>query len=266
MVDRNSFISKFFFNKLLIPFLSTNYLFSHISKNTISNLKFICSILQKYISGNLFCSDDSEYSFTPFNWCIIYNIKYSFPLFESLTKVNLSSHQENLINNKLPLDYEYEYFKENPDKDAYISSIIININQIKALIVTIDSNKKKLLFTDNNINSIKRATEKLMVGHNKELIENIINQEKEEYNKYKERKNNQKGKIKEEEKPKIKYFLLSNIYVNEKYEIYSKISSKNFNLYIDPKKESKEENDIIKSKNYLNLLLKEYKRLEKSDF
>ena len=178
MVDRNSFISKFFFNKLLIPFLSTNYLFSHISKNTISNLKFICSILQKYISGNLFCSDDSEYSFTPFNWYIIYNIKYSFPLFESLTKVNLSSHQENLINNKLPLDYEYEYFKENPDKDAYISSIIININQIKALIVTIDSNKKKLLFTDNNINSIKRATEKLMVGHNKELIENIQSRER----------------------------------------------------------------------------------------
>ena len=91
----------------------------------------------------------------------------------------------------------------------------------------------------------------------------IFNQEKEEYNKYKERKNNQKGKIKEEEKPKIKYFLLSNIYVNEKYEIYSKISSKNFNLYIEPKKESKEENDIIKFKNYLNLLLKEYKRLEK---
>ena len=73
-IDKSIFISKFFFNKLLIPFLSNRNIFTFINDNTLYNLKVISQILQKYINGNLFNSGDSEFSFSPFNWYTIYNI------------------------------------------------------------------------------------------------------------------------------------------------------------------------------------------------
>ena len=217
-IDKNNFITKFFFDKLLIPFLTNRNIFLSISENTSYNLKIICQILKKYIDGDLFCSEDSEFNFTPFNLYIINNIENVFNLIQNLIKVELSPYIEIFINNKLTQDLEYDYFKENPNKNVSIKSILYNFIQIKALVTTM-ANNKQILFNDNKNFKIEKVFQKMMYNKNLQLLDKIINEEKEDYNKYIQSKNNKKEKKKEEELsiPKIKYFLITEIYLNEKY-------------------------------------------------
>ena len=269
-IERSSFISKFFFDKLLIPFLTTPNIYSYKSDNTLNNLKLICLILQKYVSGEFFISDDSDYCLTPFNWYTIYNIKNIVNLFHELTKINLSNYLENLINSKLPPDYEYNYFNENPDKYANMQSILYNIHQIKALVETINNNKNALSTGNKrNIIRIKKSVEKLMLKENMQLMENMIKEEKDNYDKYNQRKKNKKDKKKEGElpNPKTLYFLFFKLSINDKYGNYNIDPEKTFYKTPEEKsKESKEEIDIIKFKINLIFLLNNYKKLEKIDF
>ena len=167
---------------------------------------------------DLFCSEDSEFNFTPFNLYIINNIENVFNLIQNLIKVELSPYIEIFINNKLTQDLEYDYFKENPNKNVSIKSILYNFIQIKALVTTM-ANNKQILFNDNKNFKIEKVFQKMMYNKNLQLLDKIINEEKEDYNKYIQSKNNKKEKKKEEELsiPKIKYFLITEIYLNEKY-------------------------------------------------
>ena len=115
-----------------------------------------------------------------------------------MTKIELSSYLENLINNKLPPDFEYEYFNENPDKNVVMQSTLYNIEQIRNLVITIDNNKE-LFFKDNKNKLLKKIIERLMQDKHIILMENILNKEKENYKRYKEKKINKKDKKKQEE-------------------------------------------------------------------
>ena len=266
-VDKNEFIIKFFFNKLLIPFLSNRNIFYYISDNTLYNMKLICNILKRCINGDFFTFDESEFSFTPFNWYTIYNFDKIINVYQNLTKVQISSYLENLINNKLPPDFEYDYYNENPEKIANAQSILYNINQLKAIITTIEKNTQ-ILFLDNKNIMSQKSIQKLMEKSNINIMENIINEEKKDIDKYNQRKNNKKEKKKEDEelpKIKIKYFLFAQLCLNKKYEKYLETRPQD-NFYIKPNKESKEENDIINFKNNLVYLLNKIKQLEKTDF
>ena len=267
-VDKNVFISKFFFDKLLIPFLLDNNIFSYLNENTLYNLKLISSILKKFINGELFISENSEFSFTPFNWYIIYNIEKIDKLFQRLTKIELSSYLENLINNKLPPDFEYEYFNENPDKNVVMQSTLYNIEQIRNLVITIDNNKE-LFFKDNKNKLLKKIIERLMQDKHIIIMENILNKEKEDYKRYQEKKMNKKDKKKQEEFsndiPKINYFIFNKLIANKKYENILNIQFNN-NFLICGEKESIEKIEAIQLKNKLYYLLNNYKILEKSDF
>ena len=136
-------------------------------------MNYICYILKKYISFDLFTSDDSEFNLTPFNLYIIHNIENIVNLFQNITKIKLPLFIEKLINNKLPIEYEYDYFNENPDKNAYMQSILYNINQIKALITTFNNNKQILLY-DNKNQNIKKIIDKLMLENNLNLLNKMI--------------------------------------------------------------------------------------------
>ena len=266
-IDKSIFISKFFFNKLLIPFLSNRNIFTFINDNTLYNLKVISQILQKYINGNLFNSGDSEFSFSPFNWYTIYNIDNIITLYQNMIKVQLPSYLDNLINNKLSPDYEYDYFNENQEKNVNMLSILYNIEQVKEIINAINNNKN-IIFIGNKNSIIKKIIERLMLKNNIDLINEIINREKENLNKYKKIKN-LKEKFKKEEltfsKPKIQYFIITQIKVNKKYEKILNINDKNY-FSIKLNKESKENDEKIQLKNKLSYLLNNYKLLEKSDF
>ena len=265
-VDKIDFITKFFFNKLLIPFLSNRNIFNYISDNTLYNLKVICNIFKKCINGEFFSNDDLEYSLTPFNWYFINNIDNIVNIYQNLTKVQLPSYLENLINNKLPPDFEYDYYKENPKKIANVQSILYNIKQLKALVTTMDNNKQ-ILFPDNKNTTVLKAAQKLLQKNSKNIMEQIIKEEKNDINLYNQRKNNKKENKKEDEempKLKVKYFLISELCLDKKYGKYLETRPQE-HFYIKPNKESKEENDIIKFKNNLVYLLNKLKQIEKSD-
>ena len=283
--DKNAFIAKFFFGKLLLPILENPgveaFVNNFISENTSVNLKLISKILKKYVSGTFYTTTENEFNLTPYNWYFINNTKSLFSIFDELIKVRFPLFIENFINNKLPPDYEYDYFIENPDEEVNFRSIFFNIQQVQALAQTIDENEKEI-FTDKKGIKIQKAVEKLMLTNNQQLFEGIINSEKEVKREDKKDKNKKKDKDKgkdkkkkneEEEKenePTIHYFLLTNLDTNEKYKKLLDIEQKSYFSLKELKEQTDEEsitkNNIIKVKNFFFSLLYNYHKLVKTDF
>ena len=289
--ERNAFIAKFFFGKLLIPILKKPgeeaFVNNFISENSLSNLEVISEILKKYVSGNFYNTNLIEYNYTPYNWYFINNIKDLFTIFQDLIKVRFPLFIENLINNKLPSDYEYDYFKENPDEVVNFRSIFFNIEQVKALAETMNDNEKEI-FSDSKGTKIKKAIEKLMLTNNQQLFQGIINSEREIKRDIKKDKDKKKEKDKEKDKgkdkdkkkkdepdendnrPRIHYFLLTNLDSNEKYKKLLDIKQRTIFSIKELKDEKSEEaitkNNIIKVKNFFFSLLYNYHKLVKTDF
>ena len=283
--DKNAFIAKFFFGKLLLPILENPgveaFVNNFISENTSVNLKLISKILKKYVSGTFYTTTENEFNLTPYNWYFINNTKSLFSIFDELIKVRFPLFIENFINNKLPPDYEYDYFIENPDEEVNFRSIFFNIQQVQALAQTIDENEKEI-FTDKKGIKIQKAVEKLMLTNNQQLFEGIINSEKEVKREDKKDKNKKKDKDKgkdkkkknekeeKENEPTIHYFLLTNLDTNEKYKKLLDIEQKSYfslkELKEQPDEESITKNNIIKVKNFFFSLLYNYHKLVKTDF
>jgi hypothetical protein len=252
-----------------------------ISENSLYNLRVISSIIKKYVSGNFYTSKDTEFNLTPYNWYFINNTTNIFNIFNELTKVRFPSFIENLINNKLPSDYQYNYFKENPDEVVNFRSILFNIRQLLALVETMDHHDKEIFGNaDKNGIRIKKAVEKLMLQNNQTIIKGIINSEnqvpKEPSKKEKEKKKKDKDKDKKKEEtevviePKINYFLLTTLDSNEEYkklldvQIKTNFSIKEIKNITD--EETMMKNNIIKVKNFFFSLLYNYHKLVKTDF
>ena len=276
------FISKFFFGKLLIPILLNPgveaFVNNFISQNSLYNLGVIAKILKKYVSGDFYTNNDIEFNFTPFNWYFITNIKDIFTIFKEITKVRFPTFIENFVNNKLPSDYEYSYFNENPDEVVNLRSILYNIDQLSALIETMDAHNKEI-FLDKKGIKIQKAIEKLKLPNNQELIRNIINSERVlRESKTMKEKDRKKGKEKDKKKAEITelievkqhYFLITNLDSNESYTKLLKIEAKNnFNLKEMKEIKNDEEmvkNNIIRVKNFFFSLLYNYNKLVKTDF
>ena len=280
--EKSTFIAKFFFGKLLIPILINPgveaFVNNFISQNSLYNLRVIAQILKKYVSGNFYTNSDVEFNFTPFNWYFITNIKDIFTIFKEITKVRFPTFIENFVNNKLPADYEYSYFNENPDEVVNLRSILYNIDQLSALIETMDAHNKEI-FLDKKGIKIQKAIEKLKLPNNQELIRNIINSERVlRESKTMKEKDRKKGKEKDKKKAEITgeievkqhYFLITNLDSNESYTKLLKIEAKNnFNLKEMKEIKNDEEmvkNNIIRVKNFFFSLLYNYNKLVKTDF
>ena len=281
--ERCIFIAKFFFGKLLIPILLNPgveaFVNNFISQNSLYNLGVIARILKKYVSGSFYTNSDIEFNFTPFNWYFITNIKDIFTIFKEITKVRFPTFIENFVNNKLPSDYEYSYFKENPDEVVNLRSILYNFDQLSALVETMDTHNKEI-FLDRKGIKIQKAIEKLKLPNNQELIRSIINSEKVVLKESKTMKEKDKKKAKEKDKKKAEiaeevevkqhYFLITTLDSNESYTKLLKIEPKtNFNLKEMKEIKNEEEmvkNNIIRVKNFFFSLLYNYHKLVKTDF
>ena len=275
--EKNAFIGKFFFGKLLIPILLNPgveaFVNNFISQNSLYNLQIIADILKKYVSGNFYTNNDFEFNFTPLNWYFIGKIKDIYAIFKEITKVRFPKFLEYFVNDKLPSDYEYNYFKENPDEVVNLRSILYNMDQLSALIETLDIHEKEI-FVDNKSIKIKKAIEKLKMPNNQDLIRNIINSEKviinEKDKKKAKEKDKKKAEVVENHDVKQHYFLLTNLDSNESYTKLLKIPAKT-NFYIKEMKEIKNDeemvqNNIIRVKNFFFSLLYNYNELVKTDF
>ena len=88
------FISKFFFEKLIIPAIENPGIEAFISDFTISqktldNLKIISEIMHKFTLGKFYRAENNEMEFTPFNLYFLEKIGEVFNIFENIVKVNL---------------------------------------------------------------------------------------------------------------------------------------------------------------------------------
>ena len=282
--EKNSFISKFFFGKLLIPILKNPGIEAFISDfiisgNTLYNLEMISEIIIKLTSGKFYCSDKEYSDFTPYNWYFIKKMEKLFNIFENITKVRLPTFIERLINNLLPANYEFDYFVENPDEVIYHRSICFNLEQVKALLVTMDKSKDKI-FSNKQSPGLKKTVEKLLSRTNQELLEELLYRKRDSKiiqpitfkKKDTLEKEKEKEKDKEEDRPKLYYFLITTLLTNAHYKDLFNIEqaqTKSFSLPELKQIQNDEDdmkNNIIKVKNFFCSLLYNYNKFIKTDF
>ena len=278
--EKNIFVSKFFFGKLLIPILRNPGIEAFIDniiidENTLNNLKVICDIINKFISGQLYSADNPKtYGYTPFNWYFIEKSGQIYTILEHATTVRLPSFLEDFINNKLPDNFEYDYFKQNPDEVINYRSICFNIREANAIIELMDKYKSQV-FVSPDSQIAKKTLEKLTSKSSKRVINNIINLEDNINNKLKnEPDKNHNKKVssdKLDNKKKIYYFLITSLLTNEDYKKLFEIRQPTKNYTIKEindlsNEENITKNNIIKVKNFICSLLYNFDKLVKTNF
>ena len=276
--EKNIFISEFFFKNLFLPIfanpaisaLINNFI---ISDNTLVNISKIISIINKFISGQFYRDIKEEGIYTPFNWYFLNKMPTLLEFFEKSSNVKLPHFIENIIDkeeNEYDYNYEFNYFEENKDKMMYIKNICFSVDDFYHLYNSLKNNKDKLFQVKSpNTKKIEKALEKLII--NEYVIERI----KETYQNIHESTINDDKAIKKkntlekelDNKPKLKFFLYSDLIFNDKYKKLFNIENKKeyFNIkYL--KNDKSNENNIIKVKNFICDLLYNFYSLDIIDF
>ena len=273
-MEKNVFVSKFFFEKLIIPAIQNPGIEAFISDfiistNTVENLKIISEILHKFTLGEFYKSKDKDICFTSFNLYFLEKMDKLFNIFENIIKVNLPSFIDKFINNELPSDYHYDYFIENPDEIITHRSILFNLEQAKALLLTINKLKKDIFF-DKKYIKLEKTIEKLMNKNNQNLLNTILSEGNKSELDLKSKKRVSKV-YKNFEPLKLHYFLETSFLYNEKYKNLFEIEQNNPNFTLKElnstaDEESNMKNNIIKVKNFFSSLLYNNNKLVKTDF
>ena len=307
-VEQNAFISKFVFTNLLIPIFKNpiDIYFNDfiISQNTKFNLNYFLTIFNQLILGNFINNKENPFHYTPFNWYFIDTMPKIFELFEGMTQIKFPNFLEKLIKDQLSVDYNYEYFNENPNQMIFHKSICFTLNDLSCLLENMNK-CQNLLFSEiinnNNNNNNKdnnpNNDENNIINNNNDE-NNIINDNNDEKNKKNKKNDNilklynifkklnsktYKNFIKSTKElndfeiindnstiiPNI--ILISELLINPKYENLFKI--KQGKPYFCLNELNKIENDedkikncIIKTKNYICGLLYNCRDIEKTDF
>ena len=271
-IQKNAYVSCFFFGKLLIPILSNpavNALIGEfiISGNTLHNLNLISNIILKLTSGNLFEDNNLESDFTPFNWFFLDKMPSLLNFFGHITKVSLPNFIDKLVNNKLEPDYRFDYFKENPDEVVTQISICYNVDNLVTILNCIENHKEEVYNLVNDPTKLFSSSfQRLYKPENIEKIKSFgttkPDLDKSVYNNI----------AMDKDVPSQNYFLFTRRKVNDKYKILFDIEAtlyKNFHIKeIEDAKTPEEikKNIVIKVKNYISNSLYNYRLLEKNDF
>ena len=282
-IQKNSFIAAFLFKQLIIPILSNpangvlinNFI---ISRTTLLNLRIINKILSQFVSGKFF-QDNIDSDYTPFNLYFLEKMPDIVEIFDKITKVTLPSFIEKLLNDTLDENYQYDYFKENPDEVMYHRSICFNLKDISAILDNLDKNKDKVFPNDPPGFIFRKTFDKLNSNKNRKLLddlkknENIGNVNLNNSREIKHRKSlkREKEKIDLDNKQKTNFFLITSLIANDKYkELFDLQLDQKPNYTIKEKNIDNEsdtqKNDIIKVKNFFSSLLYNYRKLIITDF
>ena len=270
----NALISKFFVDKLLIPmFQSPNYnaLINDfiISGYTKNNLNFIVFILKKIFSGKLFQvntmlpNGEEEKYLTIFNKYILNNMEKIFLFYEKAINISLPSFIDKYINNKLPSDYLYDYFCENPEEIYANITICFNLNNLISILNTLKKCENDFFSVENYKNvKLKKIFNKLK---SENRIKELIKLEKDGEAISSSKKINNLGKS-------ANYYILVEREIESNYKNIFKINNNINGFYIDIKKLEKEkqleekEKNLVKFKNYLIASLTNFSSLKQSSF
>ena len=183
---------------------------------------------------------------SPFNWYFIEKMPKLIEFLDKISEVKLPYLIEKLINDELSDNYEYDYFKENPDEILMFRNICYNCEELHSLIINAEKCK-------DNISINKKILTKLK--SNIKLLEKIMRQ-KEQVEVEQQNSAINFTKLKNV----INCFLLTDSIYNKKYgnSIKKENKKRYFNLKEFKKIENEEQkiqNKIIKVKNYLCSLL-----------
>ena len=284
-IEINGFISKFFIGKLLIPIISNPTSNAYItdfviSENTLKNIKTTNLILLKLFSGYLFKNNNKEGNYTSFNKFFLEKMPQILFFFEKAIDVKLPLFIENLVQNNLEQNYEYNFFEENKGIVYANVSILYKISNIENLIKGIY--KSPELFENgeknNNLEKFKVIFTKFENG---EVFQTLWDNEAKIINNYSNKflkeleSEKKKEKQKKEKKSQIDefdcYFIhLEEIYKND-YKFLFKLENKESDYYIEldslkTKELKNEEKILINAKNYLCSTLGNCRLLDMSDF
>ena len=250
------YLAKFIFNMLFLPiFKNANYLSiisnTIISETAINNIKIISEILSKLISFKFFKNIKKAEFYTPFNYYFLDKIPQLFKFMNEISNIELPNFIENCIDDSLSEDYIYNYFDENQNEVIFHRSICYSTDDIYILINNINR-CKDIIFDNKNI-SFKKTFEKISVD-NSDFINNLENLK--EY----VTENNNNSLKKHKEIILIKYFLMSDFIVNDKYTNLFKLTKDNYNI------KNSEDNLELQIKNCLCILLYNLCILNPNDF
>ena len=278
------FISKFFFENLFIEILKNpdkgalinDYI---ISKSALNNLNIIAKILLQFASFQLFTNANSLRSgnnFTPFNRFFLDNIHNLLDFFDSLTKVKLPSFIEQLVNGKISKEtYEFDYFKENPNEVLFHRSMCLTIDDVNAILKSLNKNKKKIFISDNTSNLYKTFERIYDNTDNMNLLNKLLKHD--DYKINNKEKVTSKGlfgrkkSVVQEKTQIIYYFLINDLICSENYNQNFTHEQKKPYFQIKEIKDLKDKdiiakNNIIKTKNLMSSILYNYQILVKTDF
>ena len=241
-IQQNKFLTIFFFHTLLFPLLiepDLNLFINEyiISDSTKTKLNMILSILIKLIFGKLFENND----LSPFNWYIIEKMPKMIELLDKICEVQLPNFIEKLINDELPDNYEYDYFKENPDENIIFRNICYNSEELHSLIINAEKCKDNILINNKIISKLIS---------NIKILEKIMN--KIEYMEIDQE--NSADNFSKFKKVINSYLLIDSIYNKKLGNLIKKENNKKcFSLKELKQIENEEQitqNQIIKIKNY----------------
>ena len=293
--QKNAFISKFFFKKIIKPILanpSLELLINDfiISGTTERNLNTINDILSQLFSGKLFENNDNIHlnNYTPFNWYFLEKMPEIFEIFLKLTDVELPFFIDDLINDKLDSNFTYDYFELNKEEKIMHYSICFCYNDLKNILDGFSKLKDKIDITryKNGINLLK-TFERLNSDKNRKTLDALykknnsksffIVRKSEKENLKKSNTYNYESKDKDigkdlSEMEVENYYLIQELNASKEYKDLLKIKSdskNNFNLKkiktVD-NPETKNKNIIIKIKNFFSDLLFNYGQLQRNNF
>jgi hypothetical protein len=278
----NSFMAKFFVDKLFAPIFENPGLGANIDNIIISgttkhNAAIINIALKKLTSGRLFRNgDDKESDYTPLNWFFIDKMPEVYKFFENITKVTLPPFIEKLINNELPSNFELDYFAENTDEVICHRSICYTLEDLMALLECMNNCRANLFPEDDNKDKLMRGLrltfEKLVSESCTKSLKELQERKQREILKIQDPKSKKKEVYKEVEgKEILNYFLITDIVTNERYTKLFEIKQEKANFSIKELKKTQTDseimqNNIIKVKNFFCNLLYNYRTLVSTDF
>ena len=277
IVKTGTFISKFFFKKLIMPILVNPEieLFINdfiISGNTLPNLKVLNQILTKIFSFKLFLNNYSINNniYTPFNWYILDKMPEIFEIFNKLTDVELPSFINDFINDKLEPSFSYDYFTSNKEELIMHKTICFTSQDLNALLNGFSKLKGNVDITQyKNGSYFLKTYDNIIYEKNRKTLNSI-----ESFVILKEYENDTENNQNELfEYNYENYYLLQKLTINEENkEVFDlSINDKN-NFYIKETTDGNENNEnttkniITKFKNFLSDLLYKIGPLKLSDF
>ena len=283
-VEVNSFMAKFFIDKLFAPIFENPGLGASIDNIIISgttkhNAAIINIALKKLASGRLFKNGiDKESDYTPLNWFFLDKMPELNKFFENITKVTLPPFIEKLINDELPSNFELDYFAENKDEVICHRSICYTLYDLIALLECMKKCKDKLFQnidnTDKGMRGLKLTFEKLVSESCMKSLKELKEKKQTEIILVPDPKSKKKDKIEYKEVPGkeiLKYFLITDLITNDRYTELFEIKQEKANFSIKELKKTQTDseimqNNIIKVKNFFCNLLYNYRTLVKTDF